>query len=87
VFLTLFGFDEWCWHPNLMLLLRTEYDEPINDNQTTQLHLQLYLRPATAIVFTELPAWLVFLKLEFLLSHIFGFMKIHPVGAVLLHAY
>ena len=73
VSLTLFDFDKWGWHPNLMLLLPTEYDEHINDNQMTQFHLQLHLRmtslPATAAVFMELPAWLVFLKLEFYLTN------------------
>ena len=75
VFLTLFGFDKWGWHPNLMSFLPTEYDEPIKDNQMTQFYLQLHLRatslPATATVFTEMPAWLVFLKLEFS-RHIFS---------------
>jgi hypothetical protein len=75
VFLTLFGFDKWGWHPNPMSLLPTEYDKTINDNQMTQFHLQLHLRVtslrATATVFTKLPAWLVFLKLEFS-RHIFS---------------
>jgi hypothetical protein len=69
VFLTLFGFDQWGWHANLLSLLPTEYDERTNDNQMIQVHLQLHLRatslPATATVFTELPAWLVFLELQF----------------------
>ena len=58
-----------------MSLLPTEYDEPINDNQMSQFHLQPHLRatalPATATIFTELPAWPVFMKLEFS-RHIFS---------------